>query len=142
MQFNDGGTITEEHITASLLSAVEDKVRRRHNEQMGQNKAELDILQQSQRELTLGKNKIESILISLNKEKVNNLSTTNTFFLHSFMFKVNLFNNILFQTDLEQNLQVLKDKELELEIAVSNLSKEDNINIDDAVTTTAPLYKQ
>jgi len=36
----------------------------------------------------------------------------------------------------------LRDKELELEIAVSKLTKEDNINIDDAVTTTAPLYKQ
>lgn len=67
---SDGGTITEEHIKASLLSAIEDKVRRRFNEQMAQNKAELDILQQSQRELSLGKSKLDSILISLNKEKV------------------------------------------------------------------------
>jgi len=43
---------------------------------------------------------------------------------------------------LEQNIQVLRDKELELEMAISKLSKEDNIDIDDAVTTTAPLYKQ
>lgn len=62
---------------------------------MGQNKAELDILQQSQRELTLGKNKIESILTSLNKEKVNNLFTTNIFFLYSFMFRVNLLYFVL-----------------------------------------------
>jgi ESCRT-I complex subunit TSG101 len=68
---SDGGTITEEHIKASLLSAIEDKVRRRFNEQMAQNKDELDILQQSQRELTLGKTKLDSILTSLNKEKVN-----------------------------------------------------------------------
>ncbi|XP_025192169.1 tumor susceptibility gene 101 protein [Melanaphis sacchari] len=111
---NDGGTITEEHIKASLLSAIEDKVRRRFNEQMAQNKAELDILQHSQRELSLGKNKLDSILTSLNKEK----------------------------SELEQNIQVLRDKELELEMAISKLSKEDNIDIDDAVTTTAPLYKQ
>jgi len=111
---SDGGTITEEHIKASLLSAIEDKVRRRFNEQMAQNKAELDILQQSQRELSLGKNKIDTLLTKLNKEKA----------------------------ELEQNIQVLRDKELELEIAVSKLTKEDNINIDDAVTTTAPLYKQ
>ncbi|XP_050539398.1 tumor susceptibility gene 101 protein [Daktulosphaira vitifoliae] len=111
---SDGGTITEEHIKASLLSAIEDKVRRRFNEQMAQNKAELDILLQSQRELTLGKNKLDSILTSLNKEKI----------------------------ELEQNIQVLRDKEIELEIAISKLSVEDNIDIDDAVTTTAPLYKQ
>lgn len=74
---SDGGTITEEHINASLLSAIEDKVRRRSNEQMSQNKAELDILQQSQRELTLGKNKLESIMTNLNKEKV---STINNFY--------------------------------------------------------------
>ncbi|VVC43908.1 Hypothetical protein CINCED_3A005256 [Cinara cedri] len=110
----DGGTITEEHIKASLLSAIEDKVRRRFNEQMAQNKAELDILQQSQRELSLGKNKLDSILTSLNKEKA----------------------------ELEQNILVLKDKELELEMAISKLSKEDKIDIDEAVTTTAPLYKQ
>jgi len=67
---SDGGTITEEHIKASLLSAIEDKVRRRFNEQMAQNKAELDILQQSQRELSLGKNKIDTLLTKLNKEKV------------------------------------------------------------------------
>lgn len=66
----DGGTITEEHIKASLLSAIEDKVRRRFNEQMAQNKAELDILQHSQRELTLGKNKLDTIMTKLNKEKV------------------------------------------------------------------------
>lgn len=53
-----------------MLSAIEDKVRRRFNEQMAQNEAELDILQQSQRELSLGKNKLDSILTSLNKEKV------------------------------------------------------------------------
>lgn len=74
---SDGGTITEEHINASLLSAIEDKVRRRSNEQMSQNKAELDILQQSQRELTVGKNKLESIMTNLNKEKV---STINNFY--------------------------------------------------------------
>lgn len=71
IKLSDGGTITEEHIKASVLSAIEDKVRRRFNEQMAQNKAELDILQQSQRELTLGKNKLDSILTSLSKEKVN-----------------------------------------------------------------------
>lgn len=87
---SDGGTITEEHIKASLLSAIEDKVRRRYNEQIAQNKAELDILQQCQRELTMGKNVLDTVLAGLNKEKVNKLYTffklmlfqlLNTFFL-------------------------------------------------------------
>lgn len=68
---SDGGTITEEHIKVSLLSAIEDKVRRRFKEQSDQNKDELDILQQSQRELSMGKNKLDSILAGLSKEKVN-----------------------------------------------------------------------
>jgi len=84
---NDGGTITEEHIKASLLSAIEDKVRRRFNEQMAQNKAELDILQHSQRELSLGKNKLDSILTSLNKEKVHkNSSYQNSLILFMFVY--------------------------------------------------------
>lgn len=134
IKLSDGGTITEEHIKASLLSAIEDKVRRRFNEQMAQNKAELDILLQSQRELTLGKNKLDSILTSLNKEKVILLICTIYYSKYYFLF--------FFQAELEQNIQVLRDKETELEIALSKLSEEDNIDIDDAVTTTAPLYKQ
>ena len=35
-QSSGGGTITEEHIRASLLSAVEDKLRRRLREQFSQ----------------------------------------------------------------------------------------------------------
>lgn len=109
---------------------------------MAQNKAELDILQHSQRELSLGKNKLDSILTSLNKEKVYKVHLIKILQCCIYIFDVLLHSNIFFQSELEQNIQVLRDKEIELEMAISKLSKEDNIDIDDAVTTTAPLYKQ
>lgn len=37
---------------------------------------------------------------------------------------------------------VLKDKEQELDKAIDRLSQQESIDVDDAVTTTAPLYKQ
>lgn len=64
------GTITEEHIRASLLSAVEDKVRRRLREQFSQTQAELETLSRTQQELLQGKSKLEDILARLEKEQV------------------------------------------------------------------------
>lgn len=108
------GTITEEHIRASLLSAVEDKLRRRLDEQFAQSRAELDILQQSASELAQGKNVLDKILERLEKE----------------------------YNELERNVTILKEKEVELDKAISRLSEEEEIDVDEAVTTTAPLYKQ
>lgn len=108
------GTITEEHIRASLLSAVEDKLRRRLDEQFAQSRAELDILQQSASELAQGKNVLDKILERLEKEC----------------------------NEVERNVTVLKEKEVELDKAISRLSEEEEIDVDEAVTTTAPLYKQ
>jgi ESCRT-I complex subunit TSG101 len=46
------------------------------------------------------------------------------------------------QSDLDKNITLLKDKEQELDKAIERLSSEEEIDVDDAVTTTAPLYKQ
>ncbi|XP_039285970.1 tumor susceptibility gene 101 protein isoform X1 [Nilaparvata lugens] len=108
------GTITEEHIRASLLSAVEDKLRRRLDEHFSQIKAELDILQQTANELVQGKGKLEKLIERQEKEK----------------------------NELERNITVLKEKEKDLEKAISRLSDKEDIDVDEAVTTTAPLYKQ
>lgn len=56
----------------SLLSAVEDKLRRRLEEQYAQSRAELDILQQSGSELAQGKQRLEKIIERLDSEKVSN----------------------------------------------------------------------
>jgi ESCRT-I complex subunit TSG101 len=49
---------------------------------------------------------------------------------------------VLFQVELDKNISVLKDKEQELEKEIERLSDQQPIDVDEAVTTTAPLYKQ
>ena len=67
------GTITEEHIRASLLSAVEDKMRRSLREQSSRARDELDILRQTESELRAGKNRLDDILARLAKEQVSKI---------------------------------------------------------------------
>jgi hypothetical protein len=64
------GTISEEHIRASLLSAVEDKLRRRLREQFSQIQAELETLRRTEQELTQGRDKQDDILARLEREQV------------------------------------------------------------------------
>ncbi|XP_045464065.1 tumor susceptibility gene 101 protein isoform X2 [Harmonia axyridis] len=108
------GTIKDEHIRVSLLSAIEDKLLRRMKEVFQQNQAELDTLRRTQDELKQGKAKLDVILSKLEKE----------------------------QNDLDKNITLLKDKEEELDKAIQRISNEEPIDVDEAVTTTAPLYKQ
>ncbi|KAI5642948.1 UEV domain-containing protein [Phthorimaea operculella] len=109
-----GGTITEEHIKASLLSAVEDKLRRRLKEQSQQSQAELETLRRTQQELREGKTRLEDILARLQRER----------------------------SELDKNVAILQEKEKELETAVERLSEQEGIDVDEAVVTTAPLYSQ
>ncbi|XP_031827954.1 tumor susceptibility gene 101 isoform X2 [Nomia melanderi] len=108
------GTITEEHIRASLLSAVEDKLKRRLKEQFSQLLAELETLRRTQQELTTGSTHLNDLFDRLKKEKV----------------------------ELEKNITILQDKEAELEKEIGKLSDNQSIDVDEAVTTIAPLYKQ
>ncbi|KAJ8954896.1 hypothetical protein NQ318_016835 [Aromia moschata] len=87
---------------------------RRMKEQFQQNQAELETLKRTQEELRQGKAKLDNILSRLEKE----------------------------QSDLDKNITVLKDKEQELNKAIERISNQESIDVDDAVTTTAPLYKQ
>ncbi|XP_014247252.1 tumor susceptibility gene 101 protein [Cimex lectularius] len=110
----NSGTITDEHIKASLLSAVEDKLRKKMNDQVAQNKAELDILQQTSYELNQGKAKLLDIISKMEKEK----------------------------SDLERVFTLLKERDAELEKAKADLEERKEVDVDEAVITTAPLYKQ
>lgn len=109
-----GGTITEEHIKASLLSAVEDKLRRRLKEQSQQSQAELETLRRTQQELCDGKARLEDILTRLQRERA----------------------------ELDKNVVILQEKEKELEAAVERLAEQEGVDVDEAVVTTAPLYSQ
>lgn len=108
------GTIKDEHIRESLLTAIEEKLLRRMKEQFQQNQAELETLKRTQDELKQGRTKLNTILSRLEKE----------------------------QSDLDRSITVLKEKEQELDKAIERLNNEEEIDVDDAVTTTAPLYKQ
>ncbi|CAG9767502.1 unnamed protein product [Ceutorhynchus assimilis] len=110
----NSGTIKDEHIRESLLTAIEEKLLRRMKEQFQQNQAELETLKKTQEELRQGKNKLDNMLEKLEKE----------------------------QNDLNKNVTVLKDKEQELNTAIEKIGNQESIDVDDAVTTTAPLYKQ
>jgi hypothetical protein len=55
---------------------------------------------------------------------------------------VHLFIPFFFQVELDKNITILKDKEQELEKAIERMSEQQPIDVDEAVTTTAPLYKQ
>jgi len=44
--------------------------------------------------------------------------------------------------ELEKNVNILQDKEAELEKEIAKLSDNQSIDVDEAVTTIAPLYKQ
>lgn len=72
------GTIKDEHIRESLLSAIQDKLMRRMKEQFQQSQAELDTLKRTEDELKVGKAKLDSILTKLEKEKVTSYCTSTT----------------------------------------------------------------
>ncbi|KAF5301769.1 hypothetical protein FQR65_LT08752 [Abscondita terminalis] len=108
------GTIKEEHIKESLLTAIEEKLMRRMKEQFQQSQAELDTLRRTHEELKQGKAKLDAILNRLEKD----------------------------ENDLNKNITLLQDKEQELDKAIERLSNQESIDVDDAVITTAPLYKQ
>lgn len=134
---NDGTTtITEEHIKASLVSAVEDKFRRRIQERVNQYQAEMETLNRTKQELLDGRNKINDIVSKLEREEVCQFVN---------VFAVDIVINArtsLFQNELKANITVLKDKEHALEKSLESLENVDGIDVDEAVTTTAPLYKQ
>lgn len=64
------GTIKDEHIRESLLTAIEEKLLRRMKEQFQQNQAELETLKRTQDELKQGRAKLDAILSRLTKEQV------------------------------------------------------------------------
>lgn len=132
-------TITEEHIKASLISAVEDKLRRRIQERVNQHQAEIETLNRTKHELLEGRAKINDIISKLEREEVRprlvcSVAIAIWHFIHNFFYA--------FQNDLKANIAILEEKEESLKKSLETLEKVDEIDVDEAVTTTAPLYKQ
>lgn len=72
-------TITEEHIKASLISAVEDKLRRRIQERVNQYQAEIETLKRTKHELNEGRAKINDIISKMEREEVRTDYRSNKF---------------------------------------------------------------
>eukprot|EP00916_Digyalum_oweni_P024185 GHVL01039995.1.p1 GENE.GHVL01039995.1~~GHVL01039995.1.p1 ORF type:complete len:447 (+),score=45.44 GHVL01039995.1:140-1480(+) len=108
------GTVTEEHLRASLLSAVEDKMKRKLREFFAQAQAEMDVLKKTEADLTKGKDKLEKMVKDLEQEKIS----------------------------IESNIILLRTKNDEVKDALQKMEQTDNLEIDEAVVTTTPLYRQ
>ncbi|XP_057312604.1 tumor susceptibility gene 101 protein-like isoform X1 [Hydractinia symbiolongicarpus] len=110
-----GSVIAEEHLRASLLSTAEDKLKRRVKEVFQMGKIELNGLQQTQIELEKGNQELNDMVRKMNDEKAN----------------------------LASNISLLTQKNKEMEEALRKLeSDSENMDIDEAVVTTAPLFNQ
>ncbi|KAG1683149.1 Tumor susceptibility protein 101 protein [Nymphon striatum] len=96
------------------LSAVENKLRERLDETFSQMQAELDVLKKTRTDLNNGQNRLKEINQKLQNE----------------------------HNQLDQNIRILKEKNSEMQEILEKMDQQGEIDIDDAVTTTAPLYKQ
>lgn len=67
------GTISEDTIRASLISAVSDKLRWRMKEEMDRAQAELNALKRTEEDLKKGHQKLEEMVTRLDQEVVSNL---------------------------------------------------------------------
>ncbi|KRZ25620.1 Tumor susceptibility -like protein [Trichinella pseudospiralis] len=110
---NTTGTIQPEHIRASMLSAAEDLLRKKLREIIGRTSAELHSLRRSNEELELSKNKVKTILQDIADEEAR----------------------------LKTVASVYKERSELIDSILENVS-EDDVKIDDAIDTTAPLYRQ
>lgn len=107
--------IGNDTLRMSLLSTANDKVKRRVKEvfQMGQD--ELQLLETKKSDLENGNRSLTEMIHKMKEEKAN----------------------------LDSNVKVLKEKNEELEGTLTKLEKDsENLNIDEAVSTTTPLYNQ
>jgi len=107
-------TITQDHLKASILSAVEDKVKKRLREEVNAKKAETESLKHVGEELSGGRARLTMMITKLKQET----------------------------EDLDKNIEILKEKEAEISAIRDKLVENGEVNCDEAVNATAPIYKQ
>uniref|UniRef100_A0A8C5KVB2 Tumor susceptibility gene 101 n=1 Tax=Jaculus jaculus TaxID=51337 RepID=A0A8C5KVB2_JACJA len=112
---NRDGTISEDTIRASLISAVSDKLRWRMKEEMDRAQAELNALKRTEEDLKKGHQKLEEMVTRLDQEVA----------------------------EVDKNIELLKKKDEELSSALEKMENQsENNDIDEVIIPTAPLYKQ
>lgn len=109
------GTIKEEHIRASLLSAVEDRLKFRLKEKVHQIQDEIEVLKKTSNDLNRGKIQLDEM-------------------------KTRMANEIAELTEAKRKLQELDDQ---LQEFIVKYDKEgEDINPDEVYGPTQPLFKQ
>ena len=53
-----------------------------------------------------------------------------------------VFGFLFFQNDVDRNVAILKHKDEEITKAIQNMTVEEEVNIDEAIVASCPLYKQ
>lgn len=89
------GTIGEDTIRASLISAVSDKLRWRMKEEMDRAQAELDALKRTEEDLKKGHQKLEEMVSRLDQEVVRAAPLFQCYILY-FFYPV-LFSSLLYR---------------------------------------------
>lgn len=112
---NNTGTITEEHIRASLLSAVEDHMRSKRREKVSQIQDEIEVLKRTSQDLDRGK-------IQLDK------------------MKTRMAEEVAELTKTKEKLKELDDQLQEFIVKYDNEGEE--INPDEVYGPSQPLFKQ
>lgn len=102
---NRDGTIGEDTIRASLISAVSDKLRWRMKEEMDRAQAELDALKRTEEDLKKGHQKLEEMVSRLDQEVVRRplvfvLVFTLFFFFFNPVVKLSFFSLTIFPNRL------------------------------------------
>jgi len=112
---NPPGTIKEEHIRASLLSAVEDRLKYRMKEKVHQIQDEIEVLKKTSNDLNRGKIQLDEM-------------------------KTRMANEVAELTEAKTKLQELDDQ---LQEFIIKYDKEgEDINPDEVYGPTQPLFKQ
>lgn len=109
------GTISEEHIRASLLSAVEDRLKYRLREKVHSIQDEIEVLKKTSTDLNRGKMQLDDM-------------------------KARMANEVVELTEAKSKLQELDDQ---LQEFIVKYDKEGNeVNPDEVYGPTQPLFKQ
>ncbi|VDO49440.1 unnamed protein product [Onchocerca flexuosa] len=108
------GTVQPEHLKASVMSAVEHKIRQRLREKLGTMHAELASIRQTHADLRAGQQKLKVIVDDLAQE----------------------------QKRMEDALIVYQEKKAEITSLLSTSSSEKIVEIDQVIDACTPLHRQ
>merc|ERR1712223_1855003 len=108
------GTVTAEHLTASIRSAVEDKVRRGLREQVEEKNAEMQVLKRTGEELSQGQSRLKELVERMKRE----------------------------EEEVDRDTAILQQKKSELETLQERAAEEEPLDPDEAVEAGAPLFRQ